>query len=793
MPALVKPKTSLRHYHAALLILLLGSVLSGLAARWETAQEQQRLLQRFEFLAQERAGRLQAGIDRALHSLYATGALFDASEQVTRAEFNDFLRELIRLHPDIHGIEWLPRVRDNERAAFEASARAEGLTDFQITEEIAPQNLVPAARRETYFPVFYAVPEDRNRKALGFDSYNQHDNNTLMDVARDRGAVLATAAFVLVQDPEQRLSTVIYRPVYRDGKTPEGVEARRDQLLGFVVILLRIADFAGHASAHSASNLDWILVDTAAPTDQQRLYQHLSRPRVTPAGVVPTAAPGDPIASVALQLPGRQWRAHYTPTPGFYARFGAERGWLVLATGLTLTAVLTYFIGSRIRRTLELEYLARRDFLTGLPNRALLTERLAHALDRARRDGGQLALLFLDLDRFKHINDSLGHTAGDRMLGQVAGRLSQALRVEDTLARMGGDEFVVLMEHLQNEREAALLADRLIQTLVDSIDIDGVEIFLTTSIGISLYPQDADNAEGLISNADAAMYRAKAEGRNTYQFYTPELTRIAHEQVTLVGNLKHALERRELSLVYQPQHNLADGRAFGVEALLRWHPGQAEVIMPERFIPLAEETGLIVPIGAWVLHEACRQARRWLDEGVNLQRLSVNLSAQQLHRGAILETVRQALADTGLPADKLELEVTESILMTPSEAPINTLNELRRLGVAISVDDFGTGYSSLARLKRLPIDRLKIDRGFVQDLPHDADDTAIARAIIALGHNLSLRVLAEGVESAEQAAFLLREGCDEAQGDYYSIPVPAEAIAAFFATQPRASQAPQTS
>lgn len=449
----------------------------------------------------------------------------------------------------------------------------------------------------------------------------------------------------------------------------------------------------------------------------------------------------------------------------------------MLAFGLALTTLLAVYQGSRIRRAIEVENLARRDYLTGLPNRALLAERLEHALTLADREARTLAVLFLDLDRFKHINDSMGHSVGDHLLKQVAQRLSAVVRREDTLVRMGGDEFVVLMEHFHHERDAALLADKVIQSLAAPLEVNDLPVYLTTSIGISLYPRDARSAEGLISNADAAMYRAKESGRNAYQFYTPELTRIAREQVTLVSDLKHALERQELELHYQPQVGIADGRIFGVEALLRWRHGAVGLIAPDRFIPLAEDTGLIIPIGEWVLRGACGQAQRWLEAGLPLERISVNLAGPQIQRGDIVATVERILADTGLPPGKLELEVTESFVMGREDAAITTLRRLRRLGITIAVDDFGTGYSSLSRLKQLPIDRLKIDRSFVQDLPHDEDDTAIARAVIALGHSLGLRVIAEGVETAAQAQFLLDEGCQEAQGYYYSRPVPAAEVA----------------
>jgi len=770
--------STLRRYLAVFVIAVLGMLLSGIAYQWEHHQEEERLLQRFEFLAKERAATMQAAINRALQSLQATGAFFDASNYVSRTEFTLFLADRIAQHPDIHGIEWLLRVRDSEREAFETAARAEGLTDYQITELSGDQTLIPAKRRFEYFPVYYAEPLEKNRKALGYDSYSRSSSRPTMEQARDGGSMLASTPFRLIQDQHSALSTILYQPIYKLGSKPKSIAERRESLLGYVVVLLRIPDLIEQTtSLMDTTEIDWLLLDSSLPADQQRLHFQPSRTRTVPF----TPPPGDTLSghfsvNVPLHLPGREWQMACSPAPAFFVHYGASRDWLILWTGLALTVLLCLYVGSRIRRIEETERLARRDFLTGLPNRALLAERLGHALATAERDGSHLAVLFLDLDRFKHVNDSMGHSAGDKLLTQVAERLSQVLRKEDTLARMGGDEFVVVMEHLQHGRDAAVLAEKLIQTLLQPIAIGDTPLYLTTSIGISLYPRDATTAEGLVSDADAAMYRAKESGRNTFQFYTPELTQFAHEQVTLVSDLKHALERQELELHYQPQVTLADGKLFGVEALLRWRHGKTGLIMPDRFIPLAEETGLIVPIGAWVLQEACAQAKRWLDAGLPLQRISVNVAGPQLQRGDMLKTVERTLAETGLPPGILELEVTESFIMVKTESIINTLKSLRRLGVTIAVDDFGTGHSSLSRLKRLPIDRLKIDRTFVQDLPADEDDTAITRAIIALGKSLGLRIIAEGVESAAQAQLLLHEGCHEAQGYYYSRPVTADAI-----------------
>ncbi len=422
----------------------------------------------------------------------------------------------------------------------------------------------------------------------------------------------------------------------------------------------------------------------------------------------------------------------------------------------------------------QLLHLAQHDALTDLPNRLLYLDRLRHALERARREQQRLAVLFLDLDRFKHINDSLGHALGDRLLVEVALRLRSTVRSEDTVARMGGDEFILLMENLRQDEDAALLAQKLLQVMSAPFHLEGHEFYITSSIGISLYPRDGTDAETLVRNADAAMYRAKAQGRNAYAFYTEALTHSAMERVQIETELRQAIARGELAVHYQPQVDLASGRVIGAEALLRWQHPRLGMVSPERFIPIAEDTGLIIDIGAWVLHQACRQMQSWRQAGLPLDSIAVNVAGPQIQRGDILATVQRVLAETGLPAHCLELEVTEGFIMGQAEAAIGVLDALSRLGVRLAIDDFGTGYSSLAYLKRLPIDKLKVDRSFVRDLPADEEDAAIAAAVIALGHSLGLTVIAEGVETAAQRDFLLTRRCDQAQGWYYGRPVPPE-------------------
>ncbi len=454
--------------------------------------------------------------------------------------------------------------------------------------------------------------------------------------------------------------------------------------------------------------------------------------------------------------------------------------WQTISAVRDMTGKVTHYvsvfsdISGIVQSRMELAHLAQHDPLTELPNRLLFQDRLDHALQRARREGNQLAILFLDLDRFKHINDSLGHATGDRLLEEVARRLLRVVRKEDTVARMGGDEFIVLTEDLRNEQDSANLAEKLLNALSNPYRINDRELYITSSIGISLYPRDGTTAEALVRNADAAMYRAKAMGRNAYDFYTESLTDAAMERVQLEVELRKALKRGELSVHYQPQVDLASGRLVGAEALLRWRHPELGNIPPDRFIPLAEDTGLIIEIGEWVLREACLQAGRWIEAGLALDSIAVNVAGPQIQRSDFTATVQRVLDETGLPPERLELEVTEGFIMGQAESSISVLETLSRLGVNLSIDDFGTGYSSLAYLKRLPIDKLKLDRSFVRDLPADEEDAAIAAAVIALARSLGLKVIAEGVETAAQRDFLLSQHCDQAQGWYYGKAVAAE-------------------
>jgi len=440
-------------------------------------------------------------------------------------------------------------------------------------------------------------------------------------------------------------------------------------------------------------------------------------------------------------------------------------------------------LSQRVRRIIEanraekrIRHLAYNDLLTGLPNRTLFFELLAQGVERAAAAQGLLGVLFLDLDRFKYVNDNLGHDVGDRLLVAVAQRLRRSVRTVDTVARLGGDEFTVVLSDIDGPAAAATAAQHICRVLAAPYQIDGHDIFVTSSIGIAIYPHDGADAGALVKHADSAMYRAKKTNTG-FQFYEASMEKLISEHVRLESDLRRALENHELEVYYQPQATLDGGRVIGMEALLRWSHPTRGMVPPVEFIALAEETGLINPLGDWVLRTACAQLRRWIDEGLPALRVAVNLSVRQLLQKDFAASVEAALADTGLAPHLLELEITESTLMEYAQDTLLALHRLRALGVRLSIDDFGTGYSSLSYLKRFPVDIIKIDRSFVVDLPRDADDAAIVTAIIALAHSLRLEVVAEGVETADQLRFLQERRCDLLQGYYLSPAVPAEQFA----------------
>jgi diguanylate cyclase (GGDEF)-like protein/PAS domain S-box-containing protein len=450
---------------------------------------------------------------------------------------------------------------------------------------------------------------------------------------------------------------------------------------------------------------------------------------------------------------------------------------------LTGVVIVFHDVSATRSMAMKMAHLAQHDFLTNLPNRVLLNDRIAQAIESAKRHQTKIALLFLDLDNFKHINDSLGHPTGDKLLQLVTTTLVASVRGNDTVSRQGGDEFIVLLSDITNEEDASLTADKILELLTLPHIIANAQLYITTSIGISIYPNDGLDAEVLIQNADTAMYHAKANGRNNYQFFKPEMNLRAVQRQVTEANLYTALDKDQFVLHYQPKFNLITNQMMGVEALIRWNHDEWGKVLPDKFIAIAEDTGLIIPIGKWILREACKQVKHWANLGLNDMTIAVNISALEFSQRNFISDVQRILSETGIDPSRLELEITESVLMRDAKSSVAILHQLKEMGLMLVVDDFGTGYSSLSYLRKFPIDVLKIDRSFIHEIDATQEDSIIVSAIINMGNSLKLRVIAEGVENQKQLDFLTSHHCIEGQGYLFSHPLTAIEFENIYNTQ----------
>jgi len=540
-------------------------------------------------------------------------------------------------------------------------------------------------------------------------------------------------------------------------------------------VMREVRDAAG-------ATIDFAFVDVNQRAEQMTGYPKAQLSRMTMCELIPQARHNGMLEHLiaVLRTGGVHEQEWESPLPNQRARWLHQQ---VVAVEGGIVAIVRD-ISERKQAEERMLHLARHDTLTGLPNRSLIADRLDLTIAQASRSGGSVLVAFIDLDGFKLVNDGLGHNAGDELLKVVAERMQACLRAGDTVGRFGGDEFVLLLSESGQGADATPVLERVRESVLQSIALCGQEVQVSCSIGVAVYPNDGADPETLLMNADSAMYRAKEMGKNNCQFYTPEMNATIEEKLVLLEGLRNALEEGQFRLVYQPKLDLHTGRIFGAEALVRWEHPEHGVIGPDRFIPLAEESGMIVALGEWVLRTACAQNRAWQQAGLPPLRVSVNVSPRQFEEQRLVQRVASALAETGLAPEWLELEVTEGVIMRDLQPAVEKMAQIRAMGVSLSIDDFGTGYSSLSALKSFPISTLKIDKSFVRDLGRSSGDEAIASSIIDLAHRLKLRVIAEGVETEQQRSFLRQNGCDEIQGYLFSRPLPPAQLAALLAAPP---------
>ncbi|GAA0787207.1 hypothetical protein GCM10009109_09510 [Marinobacterium sediminicola] len=719
------------------------------------------LKQSFEQDVQLVDARIQMIIQQNLRDLSRLAQELNKETQVSRDDFHALVAPLLENNPALRAYSWDPLVLRSDRDAFEQWTREQlQWPEYSIYGE-SPET------ERVLIPVQFVEPMDANMAALGFNLYSLEDRRRWVWLAQTRGEAVATEVLHLTQAPDEP-GMLILQPVYR--LVGEGLMQSQRQLQGFVVGVFTIHRMLEAVLiGNSVQNIELRVSEAGQPpfystttediTHQQDLHQVFE-----------------------IQLAQQVWRVEALAGPDYLAAHPISQAQYlqVLLVGIgCLGSLLVLSMHNREQQlearvqqqTDDLAWQARHDDLTRLQNRKGLHETLTQLLSGS---DAHFALLFIDLDRFKHVNDSLGHQVGDALLQTVAGALSQQMPDDLKLFRMGGDEFILLVPGGQKRAEAE--AKGVLAVLENSFPVAGHRLQLTASIGISLYPDHGDNANNLIKHADTAMYRAKGRGKNRYELYSADLTTDALNYFSLEQDLRLGLHKQELVIHYQPQYQLSDRSLCGYEALVRWQHPEQGLLGPDRFIPLAEETQLIVPLGWQVIELVCRQLAQWRKEGVNTPLVAINISPQQLLQADFIQRLNQIVAEHELDRHLLELEITESMIMQDPDFVIRQLQRLRLSGYHLALDDFGTGYSSLDRIKYLPLNRIKIDKSFTRDIGRNPKDEAVVLSTIALGHSLGIEVLAEGVETAEQSAFLQKHDCDSVQGYLFGRPQPVEEL-----------------
>ena len=721
---------------------------------------------------------MQSGMNEYVSRLAALRTLFEsANEEITRSEFETFSGRLFEQHPGILRVSWIPRINRKERAEYEAAAVGDGISGYRIKSLLADGGTATAPQGDEYLPIFFST-EPKTSVAYGLDYSTDPERRATLERARDNDLVAALRAELYESNGGiWAQGVLVCVPVYAKGTSRATIADRRRNLAGFVVGVFNLPRLLGSirttTAATPAVRIDVYPSDMGGSTGPENRFvpDFSSEP-----GASQSAVADRPHWSGTLKIGDASWHVRATPTAGGRLTTRHERALTVLAAGIVITTFLAVYLGLASRNSRQLALanrrvleLAQTDILTGLPNRAFFLEQLEEADSSERRGSGAFSILMLDLDRFKNVNDSLGHAAGDALLRQVALRLKSAIRSTDVLARLGGDEFAIIQAECDDQRAGSIdLATRIAKLIADPFLLQGNQVEVGTSIGIAMAPEHGSDQEQLLKKADLALYRSKSAGRNCFTLYDEAMSAELEARNTLESDLRDAIARCQFELHYQPFFDVQTGQRRGLEALVRWRHPTRGLIPPDRFIPLAEETGLIVPLGEWVLRRACDDATSWPADIT----VAVNLSPVQLKQVELFDVIQSALRGSGLPPERLEIELTESVLLERAVENHALMERLKSIGISLALDDFGTGYSSLSCLTAFPFDKIKIDKSFIGNLTKRHKSSAIISSIVTLARGLNLSVTAEGVETQEQFERLKTLGVNFAQGYLLGRPMP---------------------
>ncbi|WP_291566780.1 EAL domain-containing protein [Bradyrhizobium sp.] len=770
-------------FRPALVAGCIGLLLSMAAAYAVGRWEQRVTWVEFEGVAATQLIEMQNGINEYLSRLVTLRTLFEsANEDVTRSEFEVFGGRLFEDHPGILRVGWVPKIYWKERAEYEAAAVSDGVPGYRIKSLATDGALSPAPESSVYFPVFFST-EAKTSPVYGLDYSTEPIRWATLERARDNDAVAVMPTRLFHDAKGSTHGVLVSVPVYVKGTSRTTIADRRRNLAGYVVGIFDLAHLLQSVRTATAASSAIVIhayppdLETNAGPGHQPAPDYSSAPATVQT--VRAFAKG-PKWSGLLRIGDANWHVQAIPAAGGRLTARYDRALTVLTAGIAITAFLAVYLGLASRNSRQLALanrrvleLAQTDILTGLPNRAFFLEQLRDAGLYERQDRGVFSILMLDLDRFKNVNDSLGHAAGDALLRQVALRLNSALRGTDVLARLGGDEFAIIQAGCHDQRASSIdLASRISKLIAEPFQLQGHRVEIGTSIGVALAPEHGSDQEQLLKKADLALYRSKSAGRNCFTLYDEAMSAELEARNTLEGDLRDAIARCQFEVHYQPYFDVQTGRRRGEEALVRWRHPTRGLIPPDLFIPLAEETGLIVPLGEWIIRQACDNAISWPADTT----VSVNLSPVQFKQAELFDIIESALRKSGLPPERLEIEITESVLLERAVENHAFMERLKSIGVSLALDDFGTGYSSLSCLTAFPFDKIKIDKSFMGSLSRGHKSSAIISSIVTLARGLNMSVTAEGVETREQLEGLRTLGVNFAQGYLLGRPVPIDEL-----------------